>query len=273
MNTSDRTCNFLHIEDQKMLSKSKIVIPRNEAFSETQSKLKDLQQIADDMRNVKNSKSLGVLINALNNELSAATSYILSEFSETMKQLDSSHSYNDALRNEFNSFCKKKSYVVMEIVPNVPNNQIDPPCARDNVHFITPFDLNNVSFVPHFNIIAENEAQLATMFEGKHIIPIRCTDISSGKELLDISYFIERIFGNKLSNMKKLDDKELETYKEYGTLTPTKIEDDSLDEAADKLIEESKKAIDKDNGALTEDDGDVDPLTDVELEEMGIKKA
>ena len=272
MDINSKTCNFLQMENKKMPSTLKVVIPRNEAFSETQNKLAELQQIAEDIRNVKNFKSLNILINALNLELKSATTYILAEFSETMKQLDSSHAYSDALRNEYNTFCKKKSYVVMEIVPNNPVEQIDPPCARDNVHFITPFDLNNVQFVPHFNVIAENEAQLATMFEGKHIIPIRCTDISSGKELLDISYFIERIFGNKLSNMEKLDDKELETYKEYGTLTPTKIEDDGLDDASDKLIEESKKAIDKENGELTEDD-DCEPMTEAELKEMGYEKA
>ena len=259
------------MEDQKMISTPKIIIPRNEVYFEAQTKLKELQQIAEDIRNVKNSKSLNVLINALNNELHSATSYILSEFSETINQLESLRTYNDALCNDYKSFCKKKSYVVMEIVPNEPINNIDPPCASENVHFITPFDLNNVSFVPHFNIIAENESQLATMFKGKHIIPIRCFDVSSGKELIDISYFIERIFGNKLSNMEKLDDKDLENYKEYGTLTPTKIEDDSLDDA-NKLIEESKKAIDKDNGELTEDD-EVEPLTETDLKEMGLKKA
>lgn len=275
MDTKNRTCNFLHMENMQMMSTPKVIIPRSEAFSETQCKLKDLQQLAEDMRNVKNSKSLAVLVNALNDELHAATAYIVSEFSETMKQLDSSHSYCDALRNEVSSFGKKKSFVVMEIIPNDPdgsNAQADPPCAKDNVHFITPFDLNNVSFIPHFNVIAENEAQLATMFEGKHIIPIRCTDISSGKELLDISYFIERIFGSKLSNMQALNDKEFKTYQEYGTLTPTEIEDDGLDEVADKLIEESKKAIDKENGVLADDD-EVEPLTEADLEEMGINKA
>ena len=81
------------------------------------------------------------------------------------------------------------------MVPNNPVEDDDPPCAGENVHFKHSIDLNNVSFIPHMNIVASSEKELESMFAGKYIIPIRCIDCSSGKELIDISTFIERIFG------------------------------------------------------------------------------
>lgn len=234
----------------KNTSKPQVVLPRDEAINIVRSKLADMIQLSEDLRNVKNQKSLGVLVKELNQTIKDASGFIMSEFSETIKQSKTTNLRLSNFLNKYNSFGTQKQYVVLEMIPNNPVEDNDPPCAGENVHFKHSIDLNNVSFIPHMNIVASSEKDLERMFAGKYIIPIRCTDCSSGKELIDISVFIEKVFGQKLTNMKPLDDKDLENFKEFGTLTPTSI-DDSDDNLTEQLVNQSKKELSND---IYEDD-------------------
>lgn len=245
----ENNCNYLHMID-KNSSKPKVVLPRDEAANIVRSKLADMLQLSDDLKNVKNQKSLGVLVKELNQTIKDANSFILSEFSETVKQSKAANLRLSNFLDKYNAFGTSKQYVVLEMIPNNPVEDNDPPCAGENVHFKHSIDLNNVSFIPHMNVIASSEKELESMFAGKYIIPIRCTDCSSGRELVDISAFIERIFGQKLTNMKPLDDKDLENFKEFGTLTPTSI-DDRDDDLTEQLVNQSRKELSND---IYEDD-------------------
>lgn len=245
----ENNCNYLHMID-KNTSKPQVVLPRDEAINIVRSKLADMIQLSEDLRNVKNQKSLGVLVKELNQTIKDASGFIMSEFSETIKQSKTTNLRLSNFLNKYNSFGTQKQYVVLEMIPNNPVEDNDPPCAGENVHFKHSIDLNNVSFIPHMNIVASSEKDLERMFAGKYIIPIRCTDCSSGKELIDISVFIEKVFGQKLTNMKPLDDKDLENFKEFGTLTPTSI-DDSDDNLTEQLVNQSKKELSND---IYEDD-------------------
>ena len=49
----ENNCNYLHMID-KNSSKPKVVLPRDEAASIVRSKLADMLQLSDDLKNVKN---------------------------------------------------------------------------------------------------------------------------------------------------------------------------------------------------------------------------